>query len=91
MATDDRGVKVGNPFKSSLFGKSVGYEALQRRFEASKEHLKDKKLSSQTKTLVGDALRSSATKEQFREELQSRSVDVEPEPQHQASYEADES
>ncbi len=75
-ATDDRGVKVGNPFKSSLFGKGVGYEALQRRFEASKEHLKDKKLSSQTKALVSDALSRSATKELFREELQSRGVDV---------------
>ena len=28
--TDDKGNKVGNPFKSSLFGKSVGYEAVQK-------------------------------------------------------------
>ena len=27
-ATDDKGNKVGNPFKSSQFGKSVGYEAV---------------------------------------------------------------
>ena len=25
--TDDKGNKVGKPFKSSLFGKSAGYEA----------------------------------------------------------------
>ena len=31
-ATDDTGNKVGNPFKSSLFGKTVGYEAVERKF-----------------------------------------------------------
>ena len=34
--TDDSGNKVGNPFKSSLFGKSVGYDAVQRKFARSK-------------------------------------------------------
>ena len=39
-ATDDKGNKVGNPFKSSLFGKSVGYEAVQRKFARSKQEIK---------------------------------------------------
>lgn len=30
---DDKGEKLSKPFKSSLFGKSVGYEALQKKFE----------------------------------------------------------
>ncbi|MCQ5183146.1 hypothetical protein NE573_24340, partial [Parabacteroides distasonis] len=34
--TDDKGIKVGNPFKSSLFGKSAGYEAVQKKFVRSK-------------------------------------------------------
>ena len=42
--TDDKGNKVGNPFKSSLFGKSVGYEAVQRRFEYSKGQIRDRHL-----------------------------------------------
>ena len=33
---DTDGNKVGNPFKSSLFGKSVGYEALQKKAAFSK-------------------------------------------------------
>lgn len=35
-ATDDAGNRVGNPFKASRIGKSVGYEAVRRRFEFSK-------------------------------------------------------
>ena len=33
---DANGEKVGNPFKSSLFGKSVGYESLQKKAAFSK-------------------------------------------------------
>ena len=36
-ATDDKGNKVGNPFKASLFGKSVGYAAIEKRFSLSKK------------------------------------------------------
>ena len=43
--TDDRGNKVGNPFKSSLFGKSAGYEAVQKKFVRSKSEIKDRKLA----------------------------------------------
>jgi len=32
-AIDDKGERIGKPFKSSLFGKSVGYEALQQRMQ----------------------------------------------------------
>ena len=38
-ATDDAGNKTGNPFKSSLFGKSAGYDALQNKFARSKKEL----------------------------------------------------
>ena len=36
---DANGEKIGNPFKSSLFGKSVGYEALQRKATFSKKNI----------------------------------------------------
>ena len=51
-ATDDAGNKVGNPFKSSLFGKSVGYEAMEKKFAQSKQTIKEKKLSDRTKRTV---------------------------------------
>jgi len=76
FATDDKGKKVGNPFKASLFGKAVGYEALQNSFKASKEKLKEKHLAPKTKAIVAGALRCSATKEDFRANLHRKGIDV---------------
>ena len=76
FATDDKGNKVGKVFKSSLFGKSVGYEALQNRFKASKEKLKEKHLAPKTKAIVAGALKRSATREEFRGNLHHRGIDV---------------
>ena len=76
FATDDKGKKVGNPFKASLFGKAVGYEALQKNFKASKEKLKEKHLAPKTKAVVAEALRRSATKEDFSGNLHRRGIDV---------------
>ncbi len=76
FATDNKGNKVGKVFKSSLFGKSVGYEALQKRFKASKEKLKEKHLAPKTKAVVAGALRRSATKEDFRANLHRKGIDV---------------
>jgi len=46
---DANGEKIGNPFKSSLFGKSVGYEALQRKATFSKKNIKEKNLTEPTR------------------------------------------
>jgi len=42
---DANGEKIGNPFKSSLFGKSVGYEALQRKATFSKKNIRKRVLT----------------------------------------------
>lgn len=76
FATDNKGNKVGKVFKSSLFGKSVGYEALQNSFKASKEKLKEKQLAPKTKAAVAGALSCSATKEDFRATLHRKGIDV---------------
>ena len=76
FATDDKGNKVGKVFKSSLFGKSVGYEALQNRFKASKEKLKEKHLAPKTKAIVAGALKRSATREDFSGNLHRRGIDA---------------
>lgn len=76
FATDDKGNKVGKVFKSSLFGKSVGYEVLQNSFKISKEKMKEKHLASKTKAVVAGALKRSATREDFRGNLHRRGVDV---------------
>ena len=76
FATDENGKKVGNPFKSSVFGKAVGYEALQTRFKTAKEKLKEKQLAPKTKWGVEQALRRSATRENFKDNLYKKGIDV---------------
>ena len=65
--TDDKGNKVGNPFKSSLFGKSAGYEAVQRKFIRSKSEIKDRKLADMTKRTVLSVLQGTYDKDKFVE------------------------
>lgn len=51
-ATDDKGNKVGNPFKSSLFGKTVGYEAIEKRFTESKQRISERELAGITRRSI---------------------------------------
>ena len=74
--TDDKGNKVGNPFKSSLFGKSVGYEAVQRRFEYSKGQIRDRHLAEITRKTVAAALARTYRREEFVALLKAKGVDV---------------
>ena len=53
-AINDKGEKVGNPVKASRIGKSVGYEAVQRRMEKSGEAIKNGKLKERTRKIVAD-------------------------------------
>ena len=74
--TDDKGNKVGNPFKSSLFGKSVGYEAVQKKFTRSKQEIKDRKLADMTKRTVLSALEGTYDKEKFVAALKGKGIDT---------------
>ena len=75
-ATDDAGNKVGNPFKSSLFGKAVGYEAVERRFARSKQEIKDGKLADMTKRTVFSVLGGTYDKETFVSRLKEKGIDT---------------
>lgn len=75
-ATDDKGNKVSTPFKSSLFGKSVGYEALQRRFAQSKTEMKDKHLGVRTKQTIQDTMRHCQSLTELQKELTERGIDT---------------
>ena len=48
-ALDDDGRQVGTPFKSSKFGKVLGYKALQKKFTASTKKVKKDKLAERTR------------------------------------------
>ena len=75
-ATDDAGNKVGNPFKSSLYGKSVGYDAVQRKFARSKQEIKDRKLADMTKRTVLSVLEGTYDKEKFIATLKAKGIDT---------------
>ena len=72
---DTNGEKVGNPFKSSLFGKSVGYEALQRKAAFSKKNIKEKNLTEPTKKALEYALRRTYDKDEFMKILKEKGID----------------
>ena len=74
--TDDKGNKVGNPFKSSLFGKSAGYEAVQKKFVRSKSEIKDRKLADMTKRTVLSVLEGTYDKEKFVATLKGTGIDT---------------
>lgn len=75
-ATDDRGNKVGTPLKSSLFGKSVGYNAINERSEKSKIEIKGKRLQEQTRQRITSATCGNPGRELFIKELSKQNIDV---------------
>ena len=74
--TDGRGNKVGNPFKSSLFGKSAGYEAMQKKFVRSRSEIKDRKLADMTKRTVLSVLQGTYDKDRFVSQLKEKGIDT---------------
>lgn len=72
---DANGEKVGNPFKSSLFGKSVGYEALQKKAATSKQRIKDRNLTEPTKKALEYALKRTYDKDELVKMLKEKGFD----------------
>ncbi len=73
---DKKGKKAGNPFKASLIGKTVGYDALQKRMASSKESLKDKQAYARTKHTVSVLLMKNPSRRQFEKELAKNGISV---------------
>ena len=75
-ATNDKGEKQGNPFKSSSLGKSVGYEAIQRHIKKSTKDIQDKNLKERTRRTVGAVMKSARNRKELEQELKKKSIDV---------------
>ncbi|MDR1632773.1 MAG: relaxase/mobilization nuclease domain-containing protein [Dysgonamonadaceae bacterium] len=75
-ALNDKGEKVGTPFKSSLFGKSVGIEALEKRIEKSAETIKNKRLKERSKTIIAAAMQGTNKRADFEKALEKQGVSV---------------
>lgn len=75
-ALDADGNRVGKPLKSSLFGKEHGFDALERRFEKSKETIKADGVAKQTRAAVSASFASTRTESEFRAALREKSIDL---------------
>lgn len=75
-ALNDKGERIGKPFKSSLFGKLVGYEALQQRMQQSGEIIKEKQLKERTKGIVTKVMRQPLSRADFEKRLAANGINV---------------
>jgi len=75
-AIDNKGERIGKPFKSSLFGKSVGYEALQQQMVQSGEIIKEKQLKGRTKAIVTKAMQLTLSRDDFEKCLAANGMSV---------------
>lgn len=75
-ATNDKGEKQGNPIKSSRIGKSVGYEAIERRMQKSGEVIKTKHLKDSTLHKVATVMQIARSRAELERELKAKGVDV---------------
>jgi hypothetical protein len=73
-ALDSKGEKAGHPFKSSLFGKSVGYDALQKHIEKSVEIIKNKGLKERSKKVIAAAMHTCKTRPDFEKALAKQGI-----------------
>ena len=75
-ATDDTGNRTGTPFKASRIGKSVGYEAVQRRMEKSGEAIKNGKLKERTRKIIATAMQTARSRKELEQQLKKQGIDV---------------
>lgn len=75
-ALNKKGEKMGNPFKASLIGRDVGYNALQKKIDSSKVALKDKKIYNRAKNIISNLLKENPSRKQFEKELTKNGISV---------------
>lgn len=75
-AMNDKGEKAGNPVKASRIGKSVGYEAVQRRMEKSGKLIKNGKLKERTWKIVASAMQTARSRKELEQQLRKQGINV---------------
>lgn len=66
------GKKMGKPFKSSLFGKEVGYNALQKHYDLSKTSIDRNK--ENLKSIISYAMKKTDNKDDFKLLLKEKGI-----------------
>lgn len=75
-ALNKKGEKVGNPFKASLIGRSVGFDALQKKIVVSKKSMKENPPYNRVKMIVSSCLKKNPSRKQFERELAKNNISV---------------
>lgn len=75
-ALNKKGEKVGNPFKASLIGKIVGYDALQKRITFSKQSIKNKAMYNSSRNIISPLLENKPSRKTFEKELAKNGISV---------------
>lgn len=75
-ALDKDGNKIGKPLKSSVFGKTVGLDGLEKRMADSSQKIKEGEVRDQTRKIVSGALVTALNEREFRKKLQSSNIDL---------------
>ncbi|MDX4973923.1 conjugal transfer protein MobB [Myroides odoratimimus] len=76
FALNEKGEKVSNPFKASLFGKNASYQELEKYFIKSKEKLKTSPNKANLKQTIEVALNTTYSQQEFKEELLNHGINV---------------
>jgi hypothetical protein len=75
-ALNKNGNKVGTPLKSSLFGKAVGYDGLEKRMVKSGEQVKQQGLRDRTRTSISGVMVISRNETELRTKLKALNIDL---------------
>jgi hypothetical protein len=73
---NEKGERVGQPLKASLFGKNAGLPALELHFEESKEDLKNHTAKPTIKTTIAIALQSTNDENNFKKQLAEQGINI---------------
>lgn len=73
---DDKREKIGVSIKSSKFGKSVGYDAMQKHFEHSKSAIEKKQIKENLCSVITKAMKEAKTINDFKLLLKEKSIGV---------------
>lgn len=75
-ALDRDGNKTGIPLKSSLFGKMLGYDGLEKRMVKSGDQIKQYGFRERTRTAVRNAMNTACNESEFRAKLRNINIDL---------------
>ena len=75
-ALDSEGNKAGTPIKSSAFGKTVGFAALDERMEKSAILIKEKGYRERLRPLVAGVMQETGSETELRKKLKEKDIDL---------------